>query len=96
MSLSLPYSGKNATCTEVALPCDEQVSAHFITEVLQEVEDHRLPTGLPEPFHEDFRNGSFAWDAQEEGRAEKLWPMGPITALNHGRIWPVALLQLVR
>lgn len=77
----------------VALPCDEDISHLFVSEVLEEQEDHSLPPDLPEPFHEDFRQGSFSWDPAEESRMEKLWPMGPMTALMKGKIWPVVFLH---
>ncbi|CAJ1400619.1 unnamed protein product [Effrenium voratum] len=79
--------------SHVPLPCDEDISHLFISEVLEEQEDHTLPPDLPEPFHEDFRQGSFSWDPTEESRVEKLWPMGPMTALMKGKIWPVVFLH---
>ncbi|CAK9116014.1 unnamed protein product [Durusdinium trenchii] len=79
--------------SHVPLPCDEDISHIFVSEVLEEQEDHSLPPDLPEPFHEDFRQGSFSWDPAEESRMEKLWPMGPMTALMKGRIWPVVFLH---
>eukprot|EP00927_Polykrikos_kofoidii_P030947 TRINITY_DN2661_c0_g1_i1.p1 TRINITY_DN2661_c0_g1~~TRINITY_DN2661_c0_g1_i1.p1 ORF type:complete len:883 (-),score=121.99 TRINITY_DN2661_c0_g1_i1:21-2669(-) len=73
----------------VALPSDEDINVMFITEVLHEEEDHYIPAGIPEPFHDDFRQGSFAWNARREAYAEKLWPMGPIGSICKGRLWPV-------
>jgi len=76
----------------VALPCDEDINIMFITEILHEEEDHYIPPGIPEPFHEDFKQGSFAWNAEQETFAEKRWPMGPISAISNGKIWPVLFL----
>lgn len=76
----------------VALPSDEDINMMFITEILHEEEDHFIPEGIPEPFHEDFRQGSFSWNAEQEAYAEKLWPMGPVCSINNGKIWPVLFL----
>lgn len=76
----------------IALPCDEDINMMFISEILHEEEDHYIPPGIPEPFHEDFQQGSFAWDAEQEAHAEKLWPMGPISSICKGKIWPVLFL----
>eukprot|EP00929_Paragymnodinium_shiwhaense_P076407 TRINITY_DN39291_c0_g1_i1.p1 TRINITY_DN39291_c0_g1~~TRINITY_DN39291_c0_g1_i1.p1 ORF type:complete len:717 (-),score=136.69 TRINITY_DN39291_c0_g1_i1:23-2173(-) len=73
----------------VALPLDEDINAMFITEVLHEEEDHYIPPGIPKPFHDDFAQGSFAWNAKQEAHAEKLWPMGPVASMCKGKIWPV-------
>lgn len=77
----------------VPLPCDEDVSITFITEILHEEEDPAThPPGVPEPFYEDFRQGSFAWSTEKEAFAERPWPMGPMSSLSQGRIWPVIFL----
>jgi len=76
----------------VALPCDEDINIMFITEVLHEVEDHYIPTGIPEPFHEDFQQGSFSWNAAQEAHTEKQWPMGPVASISKGKIWPLLFL----
>eukprot|EP00928_Gymnodinium_smaydae_P014383 TRINITY_DN15258_c0_g1_i2.p1 TRINITY_DN15258_c0_g1~~TRINITY_DN15258_c0_g1_i2.p1 ORF type:complete len:739 (+),score=148.48 TRINITY_DN15258_c0_g1_i2:277-2493(+) len=76
----------------VALPSDEDINIMFITEVLHEEEEHFIPPGIPEPFHEDFSQGSFAWDAKQEAYAEKLWPMGPICSISKGKIWPLLFM----
>lgn len=76
----------------VALPCDEDINVMFITEILHEEEDHYIPPGIPEPFHSDFQQGSFAWNTEQEAHAEKLWPMGPISSICKGKIWPVLFL----
>lgn len=76
----------------VALPSDEDINVMFITEILHEEEDHYIPLGIPEPFHDDFQQGSFSWNAEQEEYAEKLWPMGPVCSICNGRIWPVLFL----
>lgn len=76
----------------VALPCDEDINLMFITEILHEEEDHYIPPGIPEPFHEDFQQGSFSWNEEQEAHAEKRWPMGPISSICKGKIWPVLFL----
>lgn len=75
-----------------ALPCDEDINIMFITEVLHEEEDHYIPPGIPEPFHEDFQQGSFSWNASQEAHTEKLWPMGPVASICKGKIWPLLFL----
>lgn len=76
----------------VALPCDEDINMIFITEILHEEEDHYIPPGIPEPFHEDFQQGSFSWNEGQEAHTEKRWPMGPISSICKGKIWPVLFL----
>jgi len=76
----------------IELPSDEDLNMMFISEVLHEQEDHHIPPWVPEAFHEDFKQGSFAWNPEEESRAEKLWPLGPISSICRGRIWPLLFL----
>ena len=76
----------------VALPTDDDINAMFMSEVLHEEEDHYIPPGIPEPFHEDFQQGSFAWNAKQEAYSEKLWPMGPICSMARGKIWPLLFM----
>jgi len=74
------------------LPTDEDINVMFIAEILHEEEDHYIPVGIPEPFHEDFQQGSFSWNAEQEAYAEKLWPMGPVCSICNGKFWPVLFL----
>lgn len=76
----------------IALPSDEDINVMFITEILHEEEDQYIPPGIPEPFHEDFQQGSFSWSPEQETYAEKLWPMGPVCSICNGKIWPVLFL----
>lgn len=75
-----------------ALPCDEDISMMFVSEILHEREDHCIPPGIPEPFHEDFEQGSFSWKGAQEKYLERLWPMGPVCSINDGKIWPLLFL----
>eukprot|EP00746_Dinoflagellata_sp_MGD_P067009 gnl/MRDRNA2_/MRDRNA2_27685_c0_seq1.p1 gnl/MRDRNA2_/MRDRNA2_27685_c0~~gnl/MRDRNA2_/MRDRNA2_27685_c0_seq1.p1 ORF type:complete len:691 (-),score=121.36 gnl/MRDRNA2_/MRDRNA2_27685_c0_seq1:73-2145(-) len=76
----------------VALPSDEDINILFICEILHEEEDQYIPPEIPEPFRDDFQQGSFAWNAEQEAYAEKLWPMGPVCSICNGKIWPVLFL----
>lgn len=65
----------------------KDINMMFISEILHEEEDHYIPPGIPEPFHEDFQQGSFAWDAEQEallGRATELvgWRLRRVAGLQ--------------
>jgi len=76
------------------IPKDEEVLNEFSACInIDPVDPASCPPSVSGSLSKAFEGSMFHWDPIQENLKEKMWPLGPVTRLNEGRVWPFIFIS---